>query len=173
MRKFRTTAVIFVVGVLASKVMTGLESPLYNRWEGNVRVQDIRFGSEPGVGIKFQIFNNTPSWSSRIVEFEFSGDPKKLTSLGLPSSKVTCDIDKSLIEQGYGKTVYFKLSGDNSICSGLRVYSGISLPTRLEFQGKGQILYAEVKRNNSRGLIVGIMQYLRFNDWVQTGTGDV
>lgn len=173
MRKFRTTAAIFVVGVLASKVMTGLESPLYNQWEGEVRVKDMFFGPKPGISINFEIINHYPSWDRRIVEFEFSGDQTKLAELGIPNKKVSCEISKSAVENRAGKWVYFELSGDESICTELRMYNEIAQPTGIEFQGKRQILYAQVERNNSRGFIVGLMQYVRLNDWIRTRTGDV
>lgn len=171
MRKFRTTAAIFVFGVVASKLFAGAyEPPIFNRWAGEIKRDNWLYGEKTGANIQFEIFQQMYGGNEiRFVEFEFFGKPETLEALGLPASKVRCDIYKSVPIKGGNRHVHFELSGDSPLCTGLKVRPTLAMEmVTVEFQGKDMVLHAKVERNNSRGLIVGGMQSYRAVSWTHS-----
>ena len=168
MRSFSTTASIFVIGVLVSKLFAGTyQAPIYNRFAGEIRQNSNYIGPKTGAVMQFEIFNQMVGGSERrFVEFEFIGKPDLLKNIGVPTEKITCDVSTANQVKGLGKSIFFKRAGDHYMCTGLKLiaqqgYEKIAV----QFQGKGKVLYTEAGRNNSRGFIVGLMQSMRFSDW--------
>ena len=74
--------------------------------------------------------------------------------------------------KGFGKSMYFDLSGDHYMCTGLKINAQDGDGRiAVQFQGNGKVLYTEAGRNNSRGFIVGLMQGIRYSNWTRSAGG--
>ncbi|WAC45194.1 hypothetical protein OU997_03095 [Pseudomonas sp. SL4(2022)] len=174
MIKFKTTAAIFIIGVLASKFFAGAyEPPIFNRFAGEIREVSNFVGPKAGIGIQFEIFNQFYAGNEiRFIEFDFLGNPESLKKFGAPESRVSCSIDKIYLMKGFGKSMYFDLSGDHYMCTGLKINAQDGDGRiAVQFQGNGKVLYTEAGRNNSRGFIVGLMQGIRYSNWTRSAGG--
>lgn len=174
MRSFKTTAVIFVVGVLASKIITGsADTPLYNRFQGEVLNGSDWKARKTGVHIDLELYKVGYGDRASYIEFKFSGNQENLQALGLPENKVTCYVKEAgrvAGSQQYGLRLLYKLDGESKFCSGIQFNpnQGVDYIGVL-FDSKDRILSSQVRRNNSRGIIVGMMQSLKYNDWALNG----
>ena len=89
MRSFKTTAVLFVIGVLASKVIAGsVDTPLYNRFQGEILNGSDWKSRKTGVQIDFELYKVGYGDRASYIQFKFSGNQENLQALGLPKEKV-------------------------------------------------------------------------------------
>lgn len=174
MRSFKTTATLFVIGVLASKIITGnIDTPLYNRFQGEIHDGYSWRSPKTGVKMEFELYRIGYGDQKRYIDFKFTGKPESVAALGLPKSKVTCyvtDAGKPSQRRLPGLNLLYKLKGESEFCSGIQV--GASQGENylwVLFDGKYKMLSSQVRQNNSRGIIVSMMQSFKYNDWVMTG----
>jgi hypothetical protein len=171
MRSFKATAVIFVIGVLASKVIAGnVDSPLHNRYYGEVVNGYDWKAPNAGVNIQLEIYSNYPMRNEEFIRFEFTGKTEAMAAIGVPAGKVTCEVMKSGKSSRKflpGRNVVYKLKGESKFCSVIQFGASQGEPNNitLVFDGKDKMLSSKVRRNNSRGFIVGMMQSMKYNDW--------
>lgn len=174
MRSFKTTAVLFVIGVLTSKVIAGsVDTPLYNRYQGEVLNGSDWKARKTGVQIDFELYKVGYGDRASYIQFKFSGNQENLQALGLPKEKVTCYVKEAGRVAGsrpFGLRFLYKLDGESSFCRAIQFNpnQGSDYISVL-FDGKNKILSSEVRRNNLRGFIVGMMQIFKYNDWALNG----
>lgn len=174
MRSFKTTAILFVIGVLASKVIAGsVDTPLYNRFQGEVHDGNSWRSPKTGVKMEFELYRVGYGDRKRYIDFKFTGKPESVAALGLPKGKVTCyvtDAGKPSQRRLPGLNLLYKLKGDSDFCSGIQF--GASQGENyiwVLFDGKDKILSSQVRKRNSRGFIVSMMQNWKYSDWTING----
>lgn len=163
MRKFATTLTILTVGVLASKVIAGYsESPLHNRFVGELRVKDNAFGKPTGLTVTMELAKKGLSEEYFIVTID--GPEGMAHTLGLEPGRTVCHVPRQdsfhQEKRNRADTIQRVVYAEGAkTCR--KFYLGIDFTghTRTYFQAKGLTLEANLKRDNSRNFVGWIQKY--------------
>lgn len=166
MRPFATTMTIVVLGVIASKVIAGYaESPLHNRFSGELRDQKRILGTPTGLDITVELAKRGIYAEYLVVTID--GPENVARSFGLEPGRSLCEVIKRYNQDKRNRqdTIQRNLitEGQSKTCRKFYFGMDISGNARTYFDAKGQRLHAFLKRDNSRN-VVGWMQTY-WKDW--------
>lgn len=166
MRPFATTMTIVVLGVIASKVIAGYaESPLHNRFTGELRVENGSLGKPTGIDITVELAKNGIYSEYFIVTID--GSENAARSLGLEPGRSLCEVIRTDNQEKRNRmdTIqrHLRTEGQSKTCRKFYLGMSGSGQARTYFDAKGLRLHAFLKRDNSRN-IVGWMQTY-WKDW--------
>ncbi len=166
MRPFATTMTIVVLGVIASKVIAGYaESPLHNRFSGELLVENGYGGKPSGLDITVELAKNGIYSEYFIVTID--GSENVARSLGLEPGRSLCEVIRTEHKEKRNRldTIqrHLRTEGQSKTCR--KFYLGMNSygQARTYFDTKVLQLHATLKRDNSRNVVGWMQKY--WKDW--------
>lgn len=166
MRPFATTMTIITLGVIASKVIAGYaESPLHNRFTGELRVEDGFFGKPTGIDITVELAKY--GFSSEYFIVNIGGDEKVARALELKPGRSVCEVISHYNQEKRNRldTIQRHLRTEGQSKSCRKFYFGMNSygQARTYFDANGMRLHATLERDNSRNIVGWMQRY--WKDW--------
>jgi len=157
---------IITLGVIASKVIAGYaESPLHNRFTGELRVENGFFGKPTGIDITVELAKNGIYSEYFIITLD--GSEKAARSLGLEPGRSVCEVIRTEHKEKRNQldTIQRNLRTEGQSKTCRKFYLGMNNygQARTYFDTNGLRLHATLKRDNSRNVVGWMQKY--WKDW--------
>lgn len=166
MRPFATTLTLITLGVIASKVIAGYaESPLHNRFAGELLIENGLLGKATGLDITVELAKSGIYAEYLVVNIDGPEDVAR--SLGLEPGRSVCEVIRTEHKEKRNRldTIqrHLRTEGQSKTCR--KFYLGMNSygQARTYFDAKGQRLHAFLKRDNSRNAVGWMQTY--WKDW--------